>query len=177
MAGQHEHQELMDESRHLTLLDQFGGEKIANALMNYREIYTTYVKILKKINDLKLNEQQIAQRLDILQFQAKEIQNADLKLNEDEQLLAERKQLANFEKIYASLKASYEGLQGEKAGLDYIGHAMGHLESAAELDDKYSEAYETTANSYYLLEDISAQLLFIRGYLGTNKRRLREYGI
>ncbi|OAK75307.1 DNA repair protein RecN [Lederbergia galactosidilytica] len=156
--GQHEHQELMDESRHLSLLDQFGGEKIANALMNYREIYTTYVKILKKINDLKLNEQQIAQRLDILQFQAKEIQNADLKLNEDEQLLAERKQLANFEKIYASLKASYEGLQGEKAGLDYIGHAMGHLESAAELDDKYSEAYETTANSYYLLEDISTQI-------------------
>lgn len=156
--GQHEHQELMDESRHLALLDQFGGEKITNALMNYREIYSTYVKTLKQINDLKLNEQQIAQRLDLLQFQAKDIQNADLKLNEDEQLFTERKQLSNFEKIYESLKASYDGLQGEKAGLDYIGHAMGHLESAAELDEQYSEAYETTANSYYLLEDVSAQI-------------------
>ncbi|MCJ7839366.1 DNA repair protein RecN [Lederbergia sp. NSJ-179] len=156
--GQHEHQELMNESQHLSLLDQFGGDKIANAYKNYEEIYAKYTKTLKQLRDLKLNEQQIAQRLDLLQFQSQEIQNAELKIDEDEQLMQERRQLANYEKIYDSLKAAYDGLQGEISGLDFIGHAMGHLESAAELDEQYSESYETIANSYYLLEDVVALL-------------------
>ncbi|MCJ8006780.1 DNA repair protein RecN [Lederbergia wuyishanensis] len=156
--GQHEHQELMDESTHLSLLDQYGFEKIRPALESYREIYRQYDSTLKKIKELKLNEQEMAHRLDLLQFQLQEIRQADLKINEDEVLLEERRQLANFEKIFAAIKAGYEGLQGEQHGLDYISHTMSHLETAADLDKQYENVLESVANSYYLLEDAADKL-------------------
>jgi len=62
--GQHEHQELMDEARHLPLLDHFGGEEIAEALKSYESIYRTYQHLLKSLREMTENEQQMAHRLD-----------------------------------------------------------------------------------------------------------------
>ena len=73
-----------------------------------------------------------------------------MKLNEDDLLADERKRLGNFEKLFDAIKSSYEGLQGDQRGLEYIGHAMGHLETAVDLDEKYSEVMEAVSNSYYL---------------------------
>ncbi|MCR2820342.1 DNA repair protein RecN [Lederbergia panacisoli] len=156
--GQHEHQELMDESIHLSLLDQYGSTEIAPALQNYKDIFKQYDATLKKIKQLKLNEQEMVQRLDLLQFQLNEIRHAELKINEDESLADERRQLGNFEKIFASLKAGYEGLQGEQHGLDYISHTISHLETAADLDKQYEHVLESVANSYYLLEEAADRL-------------------
>ncbi|MBS4202956.1 DNA repair protein RecN [Lederbergia citrea] len=156
--GQHEHQELMDETMHLSLLDQFGKKDIAKAMQNYQEVYTEYDQAIKQIKQLSENEQQMAHRLDLLQFQLQEIQKADLKIDEDHLLTEERRRLGNFEKIFDAIKSSYEGLQGEQRGLDFISHTMGHLETAAELDEKYSPIFDTVANSYYLLEDTVATL-------------------
>lgn len=105
--GQHEHQELMDERLHLPLLDQFGGEKIAAALAEYQKLYKNYEMTSKQLNNLSQNEQQMVHRLDLIQFQADEIQNAELKLHEDEELMEERKRINNFEKIHEALQTSY----------------------------------------------------------------------
>ena len=61
--GQHEHQELMNESLHLNLLDQFGQEEIEKTLRNYQEVYGEYDDTLKKIRKLSESEQQMAHRL------------------------------------------------------------------------------------------------------------------
>lgn len=179
--GQHEHQELMDESLHLSLLDQYGKSEINKALHSYQEIFNEYDEVVKKIKQLSENEQQMAHRLDLLQFQLQEIQTANLKLNEDEELAEEKRRLVNFEKIFAAIKSGYEGLQGEQSGLDYIGHTMGHLETAAELDDKYSKVQEAVANSFYMLEDAAAvlrneleMLEFDPGRLNEIETRLNE---
>ncbi|MBS4217204.1 DNA repair protein RecN [Bacillus sp. FJAT-49711] len=172
--GQHEHQELMDESIHLSLLDQYGSIEIAPALQNYKEIYKQYDATLKKIKQLKLNEQEMVQRLDLLQFQLKEIRKADLKIKEDESLADERRQLSNFEKIYAAIKAGYEGLQGEQHGLDYISHSMSHLETAADLDKQYEHVLESVTNSYYLLEEAADRLRNELDNLEFNPERLNE---
>lgn len=172
--GQHEHQELMDDSNHLSLLDQYGYEQISSSLENYQEIYKEYNQIVKQVKDLKLNEQQIAQRLDILQYQLQEIHKADLKIDEDESLLAEKIQLGNYEKIFESLQASYDGLQGENRGLDFLTNVMGHLETAAELDDEYAQAYETVSNSFYLLEDVATTLRDHLENLEFDPKRLNE---
>ncbi len=95
----------------------------------------------------------MAHRLDLIQFQLEEIQKADLKINEDENLLEEKGKLANFERIFASLQSSYSALSAEQAGLDWVGMAMGHLEDAAQLDTDYKEIYEAVSNSFYQLED------------------------
>ena len=172
--GQHEHQELMNESLHLNLLDQFGQEEIEKTLRNYQEVYGEYDDTLKKIRKLSESEQQMAHRLDLIQFQWQEITNADLKLNEDEELADEKRRLANFEKLFESVQSGYEGLHGEQRGLDYVGHVMGHLESAASIDEKFKPMLESVTNSYYLLEDVIGSLRHEVSLLEFDPARLDE---
>ncbi|RFU69802.1 DNA repair protein RecN [Peribacillus saganii] len=152
--GQHEHQELMDSHLHLPLLDQFGGEKLAASLSEYQVLYKDYDSALKQLNKLSQDEKQMAHRLDLIQFQFDEIQKADLKLKEDEELAEERKRINNFEKIFESLQTSYEALRGDHRGLDWLSVAMNNLQDAASIDDSLKGTAETVSNSYYILEDM-----------------------
>lgn len=179
--GQHEHQELMDESLHIGLLDQFGGEKISTVLFSYQKIYHTYEQKLKHLKKLSENDQQTAHRLDLIQFQYDEIQKASLKMNEDEELFEEKKKLSNFERIFESIQSAYTALQGEQKGLDWIGLVMGHIEDAAELDPSFKEISDIISNCYYQLEDatrtLRSQLDFLEydpGRLSAIEERLNE---
>jgi DNA repair protein RecN (Recombination protein N) len=156
--GQHEHQELLDESKHLMLLDQYGGEEIAAALAEYTAVYAKYEQLKRQLQKLNENEQQMAHRLDLLTFQLDEIQKAQLEPNEDEELMEERRKIVNFQKIYQALQSSYDALYGEQRGLDWIGLAMSHLDGVADIDSSLKEAHETISNSYYLLEEVAYQL-------------------
>ncbi|UTE76281.1 DNA repair protein RecN [Rossellomorea sp. KS-H15a] len=156
--GQHEHQELMNESLHLSLLDQFGGKDIASGLSSYGQVYKEYLSIYKQLNRLNDNEQEMAHRLDLIQFQLKEIQDANLQLKEDEELQEEKRKLMNFEKLFEALQTSYDSIQGERKGMDWAGLAMSHLETAAEVDSQYAKTLESVSNAYYILEDAAHQV-------------------
>lgn len=151
--GQHEHQELMDETKHINLLDQFGADEILPALHEYQHVFRSFEQTQKKLKSLSENEQQMAHRLDLIQFQHDEILSADLQMNEDEELFEEKRKLGNFEKIYESIQTSYSALQGEQKGLDWIGLVMDNLQNAADLDPDYKNVADTVANSFYMLED------------------------
>lgn len=172
--GQHEHQELMNASLHLHLLDQFGGKEIQTALARYKEVFQAYDQILKQINKLTENEKEMAHRLDLIQFQLKEIQSADLKIGEEEQLLEERSRLNNFEKLYEAMHTSYNALQGEQKGIDWIGLVMSQLEIAAEIDPSYEPLMESVSNSYYMLEDAAHSLRNEVDKLAYDPNRLNE---
>nr|AAT66690.1 DNA repair and genetic recombination protein [Geobacillus kaue] len=156
--GQHEHQELMDPSRHLPLLDEFGGAETAEALARYRAVYEQHEALAKKLKKLSENEQQMAHRLDLLTFQLREIEQAAIETGEDERLMEEKVRIVNFQKIYEAIQKSYGALAGEGRGLDSIREAMSHLDDVAALDAALKEAHETVANSYYLLEEVMYKL-------------------
>ena len=158
IQGQHDNQELLDESQHLHLLDQFGLEEIGPSLAEYQAVYRRYMQTLNKLRSLSENDQQTAQRLDLIQFQYREIQNAELKLNEDLDLFEEKQKLANFEKTFEALKSGYQALKGEQKGLDWVGMAMGFLEDAQGFDPTYKELFENVSNSFYMLEDAASVL-------------------
>ncbi|WP_316569674.1 DNA repair protein RecN [Neobacillus sp. YIM B06451] len=165
--GQHEHQELMNETLHLSLLDQFGNQGIFPVLESYQRVYGKYEETLGKLRKLSENEQQMAHRLDLIQFQYEEITNANLKPNEDEELAEEKQRLVNFEKIFDSVQSGYNALKGDSRALDWAGEAMGLLEGAAALDPAYQDTFEAISNSYYMLEDAASTL--------RNKLELLEY--
>ncbi|SFA96884.1 MULTISPECIES: DNA repair protein RecN [unclassified Bacillus (in: firmicutes)] len=172
--GQHEHQELMDESMHLSLLDQFGMDEIQPALMEYADIFHRFEQTQNKLKQLSENDQKMAHRLDLIQFQLDEIQNANLKLNEDEELMEEKRKLGNYERIFSSLQSSYSALQGDQKGLDWIGMVVGYLEDAAELDPAYKELHESVSNSFYILEDASHSMRNELDALEFDPQRLNE---
>lgn len=151
--GQHEHQELMDPDFHLPLLDQFGGKQIQQSLLEYKEQYKLYNETRQQLKKFSENEQQMAHRLDLIQFQYDEIQKAGLELDEEDRLLEEKQRLANYEKVHQSLNNSYMSLNGENCGIDWVGNAMSELEDIETLDDEYKALSETVRNAFYQLED------------------------
>ncbi|GLI83317.1 DNA repair protein RecN [Rossellomorea marisflavi] len=179
--GQHEHQELMNEHLHLTLLDQFGGKDIASSLTAYLDVFEEYQTVSRQLKRLNENEQEMAHRLDLIQFQQKEIQDAELRLHEDDELQDEKLKLVNFEKLYEALQTSYDSLRGERKGMDWAGLAMGHLETAAEVDAQFGGTLESVSSAYYILEDAAHairaeldQLEFEPGRLDMIESRLNE---
>lgn len=172
--GQHEHQELMDETIHLMLLDQYGSEEIQTSYEEYLDVYHRYENTLQKLRSLSENEQQTAHRLDLIQFQFDEIQKANLKLKEDEELWEEKRRLGNFEKIFEAIQSGYTALSGEQRGLDWVGLVMGHLEAAATLDSSYQALFESVSNSFYQLEDAVSSLRSELDVLEFDPQRLNE---
>ncbi|MCM3599647.1 DNA repair protein RecN [Robertmurraya korlensis] len=172
--GQHEHQELMEESKHQKLLDQFGAKIISRQLEEYSKLYRSYEQTSKRLKSLSENEQKMAHRLDLIQFQFDEIQKAQLVINEDDQLLEEKKQLSNFEKVYEGLSNSYSVLQGDQKGLDWIGLLMSHLEDVSSVDQQYQELADTVSTSYYALEDVARELRSKMDSLEFNPERLHD---
>lgn len=84
--SQHEHQELMNEEFHLSLLDRFASDKIKPALTKYQTNFKEYQTIEKEWQNWTKNERELAQRLDMLRFQQQEIENADLQAGEEDHL-------------------------------------------------------------------------------------------
>ncbi|MEG7356489.1 DNA repair protein RecN [Bacillus vallismortis] len=156
--GQHDNQLLMEDENHLQLLDKFAGAEAESALQTYQEGYQRYMKLLKKLKQLSESEQEMAHRLDLIQFQLEEIESAKLELNEDEQLQEERQQISNFEKIYESLQNAYNALRSEQGGLDWVGMASAQLEDISDINEPLKKLSENVSNSYYLLEDATFQM-------------------
>jgi DNA repair protein RecN (Recombination protein N) len=156
--GQHESQELMDERMHIYLLDQFAGSKLQRAKESYSGLFQKYMKLKKELASVSDNEQQIAQRIDLYQYQINEIDAIELIDNEDEDLQSERKKFQNYHKTFERVSAAHEALNGESKGLDWIGNAMSELEDIASFDESYKEQAELVSNSFYSLQELSYQL-------------------
>ncbi|QBP40946.1 DNA repair protein RecN [Paenisporosarcina antarctica] len=156
--GQHESQELMDERLHISLLDQFSGSKLHRAKASYFGLFQTYTKFKKELAAVSENEQQIAQKIDLYQYQINEIDSTELIEDEDEKLQLERKKFQNYHKTFERISAAYEALNGETKGLDWIGNAMSELEDVASFDEAYKGQAELVSNTFYSLQELSYQL-------------------
>ncbi|MFC0522671.1 DNA repair protein RecN [Pontibacillus salicampi] len=155
---QHETQSLMDVDRHIELLDLYDQDKIPQAKHDYNDLYKQFESLKKRHKELSENEQEMAQRLDLLEFQYNELQEANLSPGEDEQLTEQRNQLANFERIYKSLNDAYYALHGEQKALDWLSLSLSSLENSSEYDDDISKKAEELSNHYYMVEELSYEL-------------------
>lgn len=156
--SQHEHQELMNEEFHLSLLDRFASDKIKPALTKYQTNFKEYQTIEKEWQNWTKNERELAQRLDMLRFQQQEIENANLQAGEEDRLLEQKNILANFEKLNENLQGAYAAIQGEPGGLEFVGEAMRQMETAASIHTDYKVVSEAISSSYYMLEDSMSQI-------------------
>lgn len=170
--GQHEHQDLMNEDRHLPMIDQFDEKTTIPAIEEYQRLYNQFLQLKKQLKGLNENEQKMAHRLDLIQFQLTEIKNANLEPGEEEKLVDEKIQLSNFEKIHTSVNRSYEALSGEQKGLDWIGLAMNELEDVAALNEKLKTIFENVSSCFYLLEEAASALRDERDILEFDPERL-----
>ncbi|WP_079530232.1 DNA repair protein RecN [Halobacillus hunanensis] len=172
--SQHETQSLMDPEHHIDLLDMFIIDELTPSLEEYDQLYTNYQTVKKRYNELSENEQEVAQRLDLLEFQLRELHEADLQPFEDEELEEERKKLMNYEKVYQGIHDAYNALYGEQKGLDWLSLAMTSLENTSDYDNQIRKLSEEMSNSYYVMEELTFQLSTQMAELEFDPERLND---
>lgn len=102
--GQNDNQHLLDNKKHLGYLDGFAGERLKKFTDKYKELYNEYNEIKRKIKENYGDEKEKQRKLDLLQYQINEIEEANLKINEDKELEEKRKLMQNSEKINENLR-------------------------------------------------------------------------
>lgn len=153
--GQHDHQSLLNPSKHILLLDRFCGADLTAHLEDYRQWSRKLKEIQKQLAILCKDEGSLAQRIDILQFQIEEIEQAKLQVDEEEILLEQKKRLQSMDKLIRhsmqGVKLLYDGEYGSVC--DNFGEVIHCLKEAAMLDSTLSDLAERMENVYAQLED------------------------
>lgn len=154
--GQNDNQNLLDNKLHLGYLDGYIEDKILKEKEEYIKLYKEY-NLLKK--ELKANygdEKERQRKLDLLNYQVNEIDEANLKENEDEELEEQRKIMMNSEKIVSNLQEA-DSLISEQ-GIDSISVAIRSLEKIETIDSKYEKVSCNLKNIYYELQELSRDI-------------------
>ena len=164
--GQHEHQSLLHKKNHLQILDEYAKEKLAPYKEQGAEIYARYAKIRKKLEASTLDEAARKKESDFLQFEIEEIDRAELKNGEDEELEERFKKLSNARKIAGNAGEAYaltgDGENGESAS-DLISAAVQRLQMVEEFDEQLQELESQLSEIENLLSDFNREM---SGYLG-----------
>lgn len=157
--GQHEHQSLLSPEKHIDILDAFAHTETLPLLEKLNLHLDKLQQIKKRMSGGFISEAERERRLDMLEFQINEISAAKLKPNEEEDLLAQRKLLANSENIISSLTTGIEKLNDDNssalAGIKSAQDAISHISGISE---DYEQLYSRIESAYYELEDISFTL-------------------
>jgi DNA repair protein RecN (Recombination protein N) len=95
--GQSEHLSLLNVRAHLGLLDRFAN--VEHTMSGYRTLYRQLLGLRRELGELRSGEEETARRIELLQYQADEIDSAQLKPGEEEELRRERDRLANAESL------------------------------------------------------------------------------
>jgi DNA repair protein RecN (Recombination protein N) len=174
--GQAEHLSLLDPRAHLGLLDRYA--EVAKPLTEYRQTYHALLNLRRELNDLRKAQADSNRRIEILTYQAEEIEDARLKAGEDEELRKERDRLANAESLaqnaQEALAVLEEGSPETPAATDLVGQAAQALAALAKIDEGQTELAE---QAELMLDTISDIIHGLRGYLEEiefNPKRLDE---
>jgi DNA repair protein RecN (Recombination protein N) len=174
--GQAEHLSLLDPRAHLGLLDRFA--EVGQPLSDYRQTYHTLLNLRRELTDLRKAQSDSDRRIEMLTYQAEEIESARLKAGEDEELRKERDRLANAESLAQNAQEALavldEGSPETPAATDLIGQAAQALGALAKIDAAQSELAN---QADLLLDTISDVVHTLRDYLEEiefNPKRLED---
>lgn len=174
--GQGEHLNLLRPRTHIHLLDRFAG------LMPMRNELAKHVATLRKVRAelqrLRQDARTIAQRIDLLSFQAEEIAQARLRPGEDEELESERLRLSNAESLLQLAQAAATILQvGESevpSAADMVSEAAGRIERLARIDPTMQATADEAQGLLEQLSDLARTLQDYADSLEFNPERLQE---
>ena len=157
--GQHEHQSLLYKKNHLIILDEFAKDTIKDVKMQVAEAFQTYKKYKEELQEANLDEKERNKELSFLAFEINEIQEANLKEHEDEELEEQYRRMINGKKITANLDEAhgYTASASHNAS-DALSRAIYCLQDAARYDEKANELYAQLSEVDSLLNDFNREL-------------------
>lgn len=173
--GQHDSVGLLNPAHHLDILDDYAQNR--TFFQEYYTLYRELVRVKRELDALITDEAEKQRKIDLLQYQVQEIEDAGLTAGEEQTLENRRKVLSNASAIRDRLAQSYALLSGsdDAAGaVDLLGEASNAVDAAAQLDPALSAAAGQLLDLYYNAKDVAADLIGRLDAYDTNDAELDE---
>ncbi|MGI8789069.1 MAG: DNA repair protein RecN [Pyrinomonadaceae bacterium] len=171
--GQGEQATLFNPSNHLEILDEYAG--LQNLRTNLAVKYQTLARTQKEIENLRMDEAQKLQLLDVLQFQVDEIKKVNPQTGEEDLLNEEKRRLNNVEKLSALGDEAYLLLYDDEAAtVSTLEKASRKIAELAEYESSFREYTEGLQTAQAVLEDLAFAVRDFRGQLEFSPERLEE---
>ena len=178
--GQHDGQQLLDPASHLGYLDQFGG--CQPLLEDYQEAYRKWHDIRREMDKLQMDEAERSRRVDTLNYQIQELERAQLKTGEDEELSARRTLLRSAGKLMEAVQSAEFALSGDEdrdGACSLIAQAEGEVQGVSSISPELGELSEKLTalrcaadDAADTLRDLSRSFDFSPGELDQVEERL-----
>ena len=158
--GQHDSVGLLNPAHHLGILDDYAQNR--TVFQEYYTLYRELVQVKRELDALITDEAEKQRKIDLLQYQVQEIEDAGLTAGEEQTLENRRKVLSNASAIRDRLAQSYALLSGsdDAAGaVDLLGETSNAVDAAAQLDPALTAAAGQLLDLYYNAKDVAADLI------------------
>ena len=173
LHGQHEHQSLLDDERHVDFLDGFGG--LTDPCSRAASGHAALTGLRQELGRKQAESQRLRERRELLEFQINEIASAEPEPKEDENLEQEQSVLVNAERL-ADTAAQLESIlyQDEDAIVDRLSAAGRLLEDAVRMDGTLRPRLEELEAQRYAVEELSRFFTEYGQSVEHNPGRLQE---
>lgn len=156
--GQSEHYSLLQKSNQLKVLDKFANEKGEEIKLEIKKL----VDKIKELNDNPIlnigDEKERQNKLDLLSYQINEIEKAELKEGEEEDLIKDRKILKNVEKIGENLQIATQLLGGDNMSVDMLSTTYSKLNQLSDFGEEYVTLSDRIYNAKAELQDVLTEI-------------------
>ena len=158
--GQHEHQSLLYPKYHLQLVDDFAGKELEKKKERCRMLYQAYASASQKLKEALRDAGDRAKNMDFISFEVSEIDDAGLRLGEDEELENRFRFLSNAQKIMEALSVVQRLTDGdgETDASSQISRASGELSAVASYDEELMQLQSTLSDAEGMLSDFTRAL-------------------
>ena len=173
LHGQHEHQQLLDPTQHLALLDAWAG--LDGARSDVAAAFANVRSLREQLDRLRMDDRERAARLDLVEFQLGELQKASLQAGEDETLASERQLLRSADTIQRLCGESYAELyDSEEAALTVLGRIWKRVSELAAIDPRFAPYLEARDSIKAQLDDLAFTLRDFADGIDASPGRLQQ---
>lgn len=157
--GQHEHQSLLSKKNHLQILDEYAGSEMKELKIKLSAAYKEYRKLKEEFENSNLDAKERAKELSLLEYEANEIESANLVVGEDEELESKYRKFSNGKKIMEAVNGAYTCTGGENECVsEMIGRAVRELGMASSYDEEVAQLESQLMEIDSLLSDFNHEI-------------------
>lgn len=160
MHTQHQQQTLLKKNEHMKLLDKFGRAAIEPLKREVAQRHAEYTELVDQMDKLSMDEAERSRRAEFLKYQIAEIESANVKAGEDEDIEHQYNKMVNSRDIVAAASEVYSvtGYEHQSSAGNEIGRVLVNLKGIKELDDEIDGLYSQLENIDALLNDFNVEL-------------------
>lgn len=157
--GQHEHQSLLHKKKHLEILDAYAKDALGDRIERLSRCYYEYRKLEEEWANASMDSEERSRELSFLQYEVDEIQQASLRVGEDEELEQLYRKFSNGKKLMDAVNMAYAAVGAEDGNAsERIGRALRELSAVAQYDEKVAGLEKQLADIDNLLADVSHEM-------------------